>query len=68
MTSLNKEKLAEKKRRAKRRKLNEFNPIIRLSQFSMKVEMKIKIIQTHISVSITLDKIIGLIVNTLVAK
>jgi len=55
-------------RRAKRRKLNEFNPIIRLSQFSMKVEMKIKIIQTHISVSITLDKIIGLIVNTLVAK
>jgi hypothetical protein len=55
-------------RRVKRRKLNEFNPIIRLSQFSMKVEMKIKIIQTHISVSITLDKIIGLIVNTLVAK
>lgn len=55
-------------RRAKRRKLNEFNQIIRLSQFSMKVEMKIKIIQTHISVSITLDKIIGLIVNTLVAK
>jgi len=55
-------------RRAKRRKLNEFNPIIRLSQFSMKVEMKIKIIQIHISVSITLDKIMGLIVNTLVAK
>ena len=55
-------------RKVKRRKLNEFNPIIILSQFSMKVEMKIKIIQTHISVSITLDNIIGLIVNTLVAK